>query len=29
MQGIFPRRDADGRLRYYTYVVREHQPAFL
>jgi ornithine decarboxylase len=23
MQGIFPRRDADGRLRYYTYVVRE------
>jgi ornithine decarboxylase len=24
MQGIFPRREADGRLRYYTYVVREH-----
>jgi ornithine decarboxylase len=23
MQGIFPRRDSDGRLRYYTYVVRE------
>lgn len=23
MQGIFPRRDADGRLRYYTYVVKE------
>jgi len=24
MQGIFPRRDENGRLRYYTYVVREH-----
>ncbi len=24
MQGIFPRREADGRLRYYTYVVKEH-----
>jgi ornithine decarboxylase len=23
MQGIFPRRDADGRLRYYTYVLTE------
>lgn len=23
MQGIFPRRGQDGRLRYYTYVVRE------
>jgi ornithine decarboxylase len=23
MQGVFPRREADGRLRYYTYVVRE------
>jgi ornithine decarboxylase len=23
MQGIFPRRENDGRLRYYTYVVRE------
>ncbi len=23
MQGIFPRRDEDGRLRYYTYVVKE------
>jgi ornithine decarboxylase len=23
MQGIFPRRDENGRLRYYTYVVRE------
>jgi ornithine decarboxylase len=23
MQGIFPRRDDEGRLRYYTYVVRE------
>jgi hypothetical protein len=24
MQGVFPRREADGRLRYYTYVIREH-----
>jgi ornithine decarboxylase len=23
MQGIFPRRDGNGRLRYYTYVIRE------
>jgi ornithine decarboxylase len=23
MQGVFPRRDGDGRLRYYTYVVKE------
>lgn len=24
MQGVFPRRDADGTLRYHTYVVKEH-----
>jgi ornithine decarboxylase len=23
MQGVFPRREADGRIRYYTYVVKE------
>jgi ornithine decarboxylase len=25
MQGIFPKRDGDGRLRYYTYVVKEQE----